>query len=225
MRSEYERLPGGKVVIGRDVEGIQNAEFEGGNLVRRGTVFDGGPVRVGYASMIGPNSVFNGDIAIGKYSMLGGGVGVFARDHPITHATTYVNPLLFRGRMKEHETVEPIRIGHDVWVGHGATILKGVVVGNGAVVGAGAVVRTNVQPFSVVLGNPARVFGKRFPEEMIDMLEALAWWELRPEQLLEFEDLFHCDLQAEPERARGILKAALKRRGRELVTKRGAPGQ
>ena len=68
-------------------------------------------------------------------------------------------------------------IGHDVWIGHGATILPGVSVGTGAVVGAGAVVSRDVAPYEIVAGVPARPVRKRFPEQAIEKLLAIAWWD------------------------------------------------
>jgi acetyltransferase-like isoleucine patch superfamily enzyme len=58
------------------------------------------------------------------------------------------------------ETIKPIRICRNAWIGHGVHILKGVTVGEGAVVAAGSVIFSDVQPFSLVAGNPARVFVK-----------------------------------------------------------------
>jgi len=52
---------------------------------------------------------------------------------------------------------KPIRIGNDVWVGGGAIILPGVTVGDGSTVGAGSVVTRDVEPYTVVAGNPARM--------------------------------------------------------------------
>lgn len=53
-----------------------------------------------------------------------------------------------------------IIIGDDVWIGAGAIILNGVTIGNGAIVGAGAVVTKNVEPYTIVVGNPARKLKK-----------------------------------------------------------------
>ena len=55
------------------------------------------------------------------------------------------------------EDVRPIKIGDDVWIGTGAIVLKGVSIGDRAIVGAGAVVVRDVQPDTVVAGNPARL--------------------------------------------------------------------
>jgi acetyltransferase-like isoleucine patch superfamily enzyme len=59
------------------------------------------------------------------------------------------------------EILAPVTIGNHVWVGSRAMILPGVTVGEGAVVGAGAVVTSDVAPYSVVAGVPARPIGTR----------------------------------------------------------------
>lgn len=54
---------------------------------------------------------------------------------------------------------------HDyAWIATGAIILPGVTIGKGAVVGAGAVVARDVEAFTVVTGNPARVVSQRVQE-------------------------------------------------------------
>ena len=65
-------------------------------------------------------------------------------------------------------------VEEDVWLGANVTLLSGVKVGRGATVGAGAVVRTNVPPYSIVTGNPAKVVGFSLkPEEVIEHEKAL----------------------------------------------------
>ncbi len=56
-----------------------------------------------------------------------------------------------------HVEVAPVRIGDKVWIGFGASILPGVNIGEGAIVGAASVVTRDVEPWTVVAGNPARV--------------------------------------------------------------------
>ena len=67
-------------------------------------------------------------------------------------------------------------IGHDVWIGVGAYIGAGVSVGHGCVVGAKAVVTKNTPPYSVVVGNPARIVKLRFSPSEIERLLRLEWW-------------------------------------------------
>ncbi len=55
--------------------------------------------------------------------------------------------------------IRPVRICRHAWLGRGCFILKGVTVGEGAIVGAGSVVVSDVPPFTMVAGNPARKIG------------------------------------------------------------------
>ncbi|MFZ4504395.1 MAG: CatB-related O-acetyltransferase [Methylovulum sp.] len=73
--------------------------------------------------------------------------------------------------------IKPIMIGHDVWIGIGAYIKPGVNVGNGAIIAGHAVVTKDVQPYSIVAGNPARIKKMRFCDTRIARLEQLAWWQ------------------------------------------------
>jgi len=69
-----------------------------------------------------------------------------------------------------------ITIGHDVWIGWDATILPGVTIGHGAIIAAKAVVASDVPPYAIVAGNPARVVKYRLPETDITRMLKLAWW-------------------------------------------------
>ena len=60
-------------------------------------------------------------------------------------------------------------VEEDVWVGSNVTLLSGVTVGRGAIVGAGSVVRVSIPPYSIVLGNPAKIIGFKYtPEDIIE---------------------------------------------------------
>ena len=50
-----------------------------------------------------------------------------------------------------------VRIHDRVWIGAGAIVLPGVTIGEGSVVGAGSVVTKDIGPYSIAIGNPARV--------------------------------------------------------------------
>jgi len=68
-------------------------------------------------------------------------------------------------------------IGNDVWIGQNAVILPGVQIGDGAIIGANSVVGSDVEPYTIVIGNPARNLRKRFDDELIDLLLRFKWWD------------------------------------------------
>lgn len=113
---------------------------------------------------IGKHCTIQCNGTIGRWVMVANNVGVVGRlDHdfrqvgvPIRHATWIGDP------SRELDASDIITIGDDVWIGYGAVILSGVAIGRGAVVAAGAVVTSEVPPYAIVGGNPARIVGCRF---------------------------------------------------------------
>ena len=55
---------------------------------------------------------------------------------------------------------------------------RGVTVGDGSIIGLSAVVIGDVEPFSIVVGNPGRTLRKRFADDIIAALNELKWWDL-----------------------------------------------
>lgn len=73
-----------------------------------------------------------------------------------------------------HEYSNDIIVDEDVWIGANVTLLSGTHVGRSCTIGAGSIVRGIVPPYSVVVGNPAKVVGFKFiPEEIIEHEKAL----------------------------------------------------
>lgn len=68
-------------------------------------------------------------------------------------------------------------VGHDVWIGHGVTVIAGKKIGTGAVVGSGAVVTKDIPPYAIAVGVPARVVKYRFPKDVTEQLQSIAWWD------------------------------------------------
>jgi virginiamycin A acetyltransferase len=67
-------------------------------------------------------------------------------------------------------------IGNDVWIGRDAVVMPGVTIGDGAIIAAGAMVVSDVAPYTVVGGNPAKPLKKRYSDEDINRLLRIAWW-------------------------------------------------
>jgi virginiamycin A acetyltransferase len=76
-------------------------------------------------------------------------------------------------------------VGNDVWIGYDALIMPGVKIGDGAVIGTRAVVTKNVEPYTIVAGNPAQPIRQRFDDEVIAILLELKWWDWEIEKITE----------------------------------------
>ncbi len=74
-------------------------------------------------------------------------------------------------------------IGNDVWIGQNAVILPGVHIGDGAIIGANSVVGSDIPPYTIVVGNPARETRKRFDDELIQLLQIFKWWDKSIEEI------------------------------------------
>jgi len=130
-------------------------------------------------------------LKIGKFCSIAAGVVIqLAADHKMNYPTTYPFGNLVDAwpEAKDLEVWQPVSkgdviIGNDVWIGYRAIILSGVKIGDGAVVGAGAVVTKDVEPYSIVAGNPARLVGRRFDDQTIRKLLVTKWWDWPVEKI------------------------------------------
>jgi acetyltransferase-like isoleucine patch superfamily enzyme len=107
-------------------------------------------------------------VAIGSRVFLAHGVNVHDNDaHSLSAQTRHEHfrQLVTRGQADFVEDFgsAAVRIEDDAWIGFNSTILKGVRVGRGAVVGACALVTRDVEPYTIVAGNPAVVVGQSRP--------------------------------------------------------------
>jgi phosphonate metabolism protein (transferase hexapeptide repeat family) len=123
---------------------------------------------------------------IGKFANIAAFTRINPSEHPYHRAS--LHHFMYRSSYywpeeKDEATVfdwrrsRPVHVGHDTWIGHNAVIMKGVTIGNGAVVGSKSVVTKDVQPYTVVAGNPARVIKLRYAEGIAQRMQALAWWD------------------------------------------------
>ncbi|MFK7967828.1 MAG: hypothetical protein AB8B68_01505 [Rickettsiaceae bacterium] len=61
--------------------------------------------------------------------------------------------------------------------------MPGVKIGHGAIIGTNSLVAKDIEPYSVVGGNPAKLIRKRFDDQIIDLLLQLAWWDWSIEKI------------------------------------------
>ncbi len=94
-------------------------------------------------------------------------------------------------------------IGNDVWIGQNAVILPGVHIGDGAIIGASSVVGRDVEPYTIVVGNPARPVRKRFDDELIALLLRFRWWD---KSIEEIDSLIPLLTDGDPDRVRAKLR-------------------
>ncbi|MCL4154661.1 UNVERIFIED_CONTAM: hypothetical protein GTU68_009975, partial [Idotea baltica] len=136
---------------------------------------------------------FNGDkLIIGKFCMIASDVTFIMNgaNHLTGAISTY--PFSIFGEDwssamegKQFPNKGNTEIGNDVWIGYDATIMPGVKIGDGAIIASKSVVSKNVDPYTIVGGNPAKVIRKRFDDTKIKKLLAMAWWNWPIEKITE----------------------------------------
>ncbi len=164
--------------------------------------------------------VFGDKLIIGKFCQIASGTQFImgAANHRLCSATTYpfnvmseawaeIAPVHLSQLPHKGDTV----IGNDVWFGRNCVVMPGVKIGDGAIVAAHSVVTKDVEPYSVVGGNPARFIKKRFDDELTELLLRFKWWDLPPDELAEVMPLL-CD--ADLEKVRRELKTRIENKQR-----------
>lgn len=146
-----------------------------------GTMFDVGPhgrVRLGeYALVHGARIICDREIEIGAYCLISWNVVLMDTyrvpvDPAARRQELSLTPFRDPRNLNCATEARAVRIGRNVWVGFDTCILPGVTVGEGAIIGARSVVFDDVEPFTVVAGNPARLIRRLSEEEMHHGLEA-----------------------------------------------------
>ncbi|TXE05916.1 CatB-related O-acetyltransferase [Algoriphagus aquimarinus] len=128
---------------------------------------------------------FTGDkLIIGKFCMIASGVKFIMNgaNHLTDSLSTYPFAIFGNGwekamEGKSYPNKGDLVIGNDVWIGHNATIMAGVKIGDGAIIATNSTVVKDVEPYTIVGGNPALEIKKRFPKETIEKLLELKWWD------------------------------------------------
>ena len=130
------------------------------------------------------------NLIIGKFCQIAAGVEFVMNDanHKMNAVTTFPFYTLEGWEMNIPDPAEMTFkgntvIGNDVWIGQNAVILPGVHVGDGAIIGANSVVGSDVAPYTIVIGNPAKVLRKRFDDELIGLLLKFKWWDKSIEEI------------------------------------------
>ena len=108
-----------------------------------------GSIIIGDRTRVGMGNTIIGPVSIGNDVNLAQNIVVSGLNHNYTDISQTI-------RAQGVSTSE-IRIENDVWIGANSVILAGVTIGQHSVIGAGSIVTRNIPPFSVAIGNPAKV--------------------------------------------------------------------
>ena len=158
---------------------------------------------------------FIGDkLIIGKFCQIAAGVEFVMNgaNHQMNAVSTFPFYTLEGWNMKAPVASDmPFKgdtvIGNDVWIGQNATILPGVHIGDGAIIGANSVVASDVEPYSIVVGNPAKLIRYRFDGELTSLLLKFKWWDKPVEEINALIPvLTNSDLECVKEEIRRLMK-------------------
>ena len=114
---------------------------------------------------------------IGNYCSIAPNVIIAPANHAINYITTSNMVVNKQNNYEFNLFQERSKIGNDVWIGANTVIKQGVKIGDGSVIGANSFVNTDVPPFSVAVGSPAKIIRKRLDDEMINRIVDSRWWE------------------------------------------------
>lgn len=116
-------------------------------------------VQIGNYSSLNQDCSIANDTIIGNDVMMGPGIIVLSGSHNFERTDI---PMREQGAPSR----KPVIIGDDVWIGTRTIILPGVKIGDHAIIGAGSVVTRNVEEWTIVAGNPARMIRARISDKL-----------------------------------------------------------
>lgn len=125
-------------------------------VLRRNVTIGGhGELLIGHGTVVNEGTIISATrkVQIGSNCMIAPRAYILDVDHQYDRRDTPIS--------KQGYTSQPVVISDDVWIGAQAIILKGVKIGTGAIIGANSVVTTDIQPYSIVGGSPARLLKMR----------------------------------------------------------------
>lgn len=142
------------------------------------------------------NDISNANLYIGNFCSISQNVKIIlGGNHRTDWVTTYpfghVNSHLFNNfnGVGHPSTKGDVIIGNDVWIGEGSKIMSGVTIGDGAVIANNSHVVKNVEPYSIVGGNPAKHIKYRFTPVQIEQLLQIKWWNWDDQKINDFTPL------------------------------------
>lgn len=134
----------------------------------------------------------NSELLIGNYVSIGHNVlFLMGGNHYNTSLFNYPFKYFLLGCKDDSYSKGAIVVEDDVWIGMRVIILSGVKIGKGSIIGTGSVVTKDVEPFTIVAGNPAKIIKKRFEDKDIEKLMNLDYLNINTEHIISKMDLIY----------------------------------
>lgn len=137
------------------------------HIGRRTRIWAPHHARFGSHVYIGKEVHIEANCTVGDYCLIANRVAFVGRNDHDYRAIGFpvrYSPWIGSERFSNRYTKSEVTVESDVWIGYGAVLLTGVKIGKGALVAAGSVVTRDVEPYSIVAGNPSKVVGYRFAD-------------------------------------------------------------
>ena len=138
----------------------------------------------------------NAKLVIGSFCSIADNVNIWlGGNHRTDWVTTYPFGHIHQNNFNKFNgeghpsTKGDVIIGNDIWIGSNVTIMSGVTIGDGTVIANNSHVVKNVEPYSLVGGNPAKLIKYRFTKEQIEKLLEIKWWDWDDSKINDFTPL------------------------------------
>jgi acetyltransferase-like isoleucine patch superfamily enzyme len=135
-------------------------------------------------------------LVVGKFCSIASGVNIYlGGNHRTDWVTTYPFGHINQDKFTDFNgvghpsTKGDVIIGNDVWIASNVTIMSGVTIGDGAVIANNSHVVKDVEPYSMVGGNPAKLIKYRFTKEQIENLLEIKWWDWDDDKINKYTPL------------------------------------
>jgi len=178
-----------------------NLEYINGTLFEKGSMnwsqnfkSNHNRIFIGAYSSIRDGGYMRDNIFMGRHSGIGRRCTIAAGMHNISgvsinsdtimaHQSNYSEEekilLNFPDNVKLDIIQEPVIIENDVFLGDGIVVMPGVTIGTGSVIAANAVVSTDIEPYTIAGGIPAKPLRDRFPDKIKEQLLETKWWNIK----------------------------------------------
>ena len=138
----------------------------------------------------------NASLIVGNFCSISENVNIYLggnhrKDWVTTYPFGHINQSTFNSfnGVGHPSTKGDVIIGNDVWIGNNVTIMSGVTIGDGVIIANNSHVIKNIEPYSLVGGNPAKLINYRFTAEQIEKLLQIKWWYLDDKKINKFTPL------------------------------------